>query len=318
MRSAWASLAMIVCLCFPSRSRADDARAEGPDLAWGEAEQGRTQAVRAWASTAVFGGRVRGSRTTLIAPSVGLQLAVTDEISASASWAFAYGVAKVRGVYEGPSGAEPFHHEIERVEAGNPTLMLAWTPALGDVAFRIGLGTSIPMAALAHAPSDGPSAAQREASIAIHQAMLAMHGGRDAWRFLPERLAFFIPISVTFGADIVAFTIEWAMGWTIPVLGGRGNHEAVVQGAGDVAFMILPELRAGLRASVSAWGIGEGAPEPRFQPSIEPWARVLLGAGFLTVRGTIDLGGADGFGSADSAVWAIHLGGGANFEPGSL
>lgn len=317
-----------IFLLFPLPSRADsdssaaldaerDRQPAWLDLAWGEAEHGRGEALHAWATAAVFGGRARGARTTLVAPSVGLRLSVSDEISASASWALAYGIARVAGVYDGASGPEPFDQAIERVEAGNPTLMFAWTPVFGDVAFRVGLGAAIPMAALAHAPSDGPSAAQRAASIAMHGALLAMHGGRDAWRFLPERLAFFVPISVTFGGDLVAFTVEWAMGWTIPVLGGRGSHEAIVQGAGDVAVMILPELRAGVRASVSAWGIGEGAPDPRFQPSIEPWVRVLLGVGFLTARGTINLGGSDGLGSADSAVWAIHLGGGMSLESGS-
>jgi hypothetical protein len=310
MRLAHGSLVLLAVLCVPSPSSADDPPPAWVDLAWGEAEQGRAEALRAWASAAIFSGPLRGSNTTLVAPSLGLRLAMTDEISASANWAFAYGIANVAGVYEGASGSEPFNQAVERVEAGNPTLMFAWAPVFGDVTLRVGLGTAIPMAALSQAPSDVSSAAQRAASTAMHQAMLAMHGGRDAWRFLPERLAFFVPISLSFGTDIVAFMVEWAMGWTIPVLGGRGSHEAIVQGAGDVAVMILPELRAGIRGSVSAWGIGEGAPDPRFQPSIEPWVRVLLGMGFLTVRGTINLGGSDGFGSADSAVWAIHLGGG--------
>lgn len=301
------SLIAIALLSFPSLLRADAASLDGE---WGDADGGRSDALAAWASAAVFGGPVAGSRATLVAPSLGVRLAIHDQFSASATWAFAYGVAQVGGMYEGAVGPEPYEQTLERFEAGNPSLTFAWTPVFGDVALRIGVGAAIPMAALAQAPTDVSSAAQRDASQVIHRAMIAMHGGRDVWRFLPERMAFFIPISVAFGNDTIAGRVEWAMAWTIPVLGGRGSHEAALQGAAELAWLILPELRAGLRFSVSAWGLGEGAPDPRFQPSIEPWVRVLLGDGFLTARGTINLGGSDGFGSADSGTWAIHLGGG--------
>lgn len=144
--------------------------------------------------------------------------------------------------------------------------------------------------------------------------MLAMHGARDPWRLLPERLAFFVPVTVAFGGDLVAGSVEAAGGWTIPVLGGTGDHEAVVQLAGEIAVAILPELRAGLRASIVGWGLGEGARSPRFQPAFEPWLRAIVGPGFLTLRATLDVGGDYGFGSADGGVWAIHLGGGASLE----
>nr|MDQ3035637.1 hypothetical protein [Myxococcota bacterium] len=157
-------------------------------------------------------------------------------------------------------------------------------------------------------------ASQRAASIVVHDAMLAMHGARDPWRFLPERLAFFLPVALALERDGIAGALEVAAGWTIPVLGGTGDHEAAVQVAADLAVAILPELRAGLRASVVGWGLGEGARSPRVQPAIEPWLRAILGPAFVTVRATIDVGGDYGFGSADGGVWAIHVGGGAALE----
>ncbi|AKF10042.1 hypothetical protein [Sandaracinus amylolyticus] len=284
------------------------------DQRWGDAADGRVEPLLASASFAFFAGRVRGADTFAIAPSMGLRLALTDELDLSATWALAYGVTSVRGEFDGGDDEpEPYQGDVERVEPGNPTLTFSWAPRWESIALRVGLGFALPVAALAQAPTDAASAAQRDASEIVHDAMLGMYGGRDPWRFLPERIAFFLPARIAFGGDLVAGAVDAAGGFTLPVLGGAGDVEAVLQLAGEVAFSVVPELlRAGLRGSIAAWGLG-GANE-RFQPALEPWVRVALGPAFATLRATLALGGDLGFGSADSELWAIHVGGGAALE----
>ncbi|UJR86534.1 hypothetical protein [Sandaracinus amylolyticus] len=284
------------------------------DQRWGDAADGRVEPLHAYASFAFFAGRVHGSDTFAIAPSMGLRLALTPELDVSASWVLAYGVASVRGEFDGGDAEpEPYQGDVERVETGNPTLTFSWAPRWESIALRVGLGFALPVAALAQAPTDAASAAQRDASSIVHDAMLGMYGGRDPWRFLPERIAFFVPARIAFGNDLVAGAVDVAGGFTLPVLGGSGDVEAVLQIAGDVAFAVVPDLlRAGLRGSIAAWGLG-GESE-RYQPALEPWVRLALGPAFATVRATFALGGDLGFGSGDSELWAIHVGGGAALD----
>lgn len=282
------------------------------DQRWGDASDGRVEPLHAWASFGFFSGRARGGDALVIAPSMGVRLALSEEVDATASWALGYGIASVSGAYDGGMGLEPYAGDVERVEAGNPTLTFSWAPRWQELALRIGVGFALPVAALAQAATDGPSAAQRAASRVVHDALIAMHGGRDPWRFLPERISFFVPVRVAFGGEVVGGAIDAAGGFTLPVLGGGGDVEGVLQLAGEVAVAIVPELRAGLRGSVTAWGLG-GA-EERVQPALEPWVRLMLGPAFATLRATLALGGDQGLGSEAGSVWAIHVGGGGALE----
>lgn len=286
------------------------------DLRWAEARDGRVEPLHAWASVALFSGRARGGDATIVAPSLGLRFSLTEDLDVSAAWSLAYGVAHVAGSFDGGEGEEPYDADVERVEAANPTLAFSFSHAWGPFLLRAGLGTAIATAALAQAPTDAASAAARAASVVVTDAMLAMHAARDPWRFLPERLSFFVPITLALAADAVAGSLEAAAAWTIPVLGGTGDHEAALSLAAELAIVILPELRAGVRASVVGWNLGAQAPlrTARVQPAVEPWVRLIVGPAFVTLRATLDLGGDYGFGSADGGVWALHLGGGAALD----
>ena len=300
-----------VAISVPAPERAA-AGARLLDQRWGDASDGRVEPLHAWASFGFFSGAARGGDALVVAPSLGLRLAFSEELDATVGWALGYGIASVRGAYDGGMGVEPFEGEVERVEAGNPTLTLSWAPRWQELALRVGVGFALPVAGLAQAPTDGPSAAQHAASRVVHEALIGMHGGRDPWRFLPERIAFFVPVRVAFGGDIVGGAVDAAGGVTLPVLGGAGDVEGVLQLTAELALAILPELRAGLRGSVTAWGLG--GPDERVQPALEPWARVIVGPAFATLRATLALGGDQGIGSENGSVWAIHLGGGAALE----
>jgi hypothetical protein len=291
------------------------------DLRLGEAGEGHGDPFHAWASFGFFSGRVSpGNEATVIAPSLGVRLAITEELDASLDWALAYGATRVAGTFMNGADVEtPFDERVERVEAGNPTLGITFTHAWGDVLLQVGGGIAIPAAAITEArgaltgdDERRQFAAERAASILVHDVMLAMNGGRDAWLYLPERLSFMIPVRVAFGSGVVLGAIEAAGAWTITVLGGTGGSEAALQLSGELAFDVLRELRAGARVSVAGWGLGGS--RPRAQPAIEPWLRVAIGPAFGMARVTIDAGGDYGFGSANGPIWAVHVGGGAALE----
>lgn len=295
------------------------------DLRGGEAREGRVPRIQAWASAAFFSGAIAGGSATVVAPSLGLRLALGDELDGAFDWTIAYAALRVIGEYRGAVGEpEPFDVRLERVEAGNPTFEISWSPRLSSqFALRVGLGTAFPVAALTQVPSDVRSAAERAASSGVHETMLAMHGGLDPWRFFPERLSFFVPVRVALSGDAVLGSLGVAGAWAIPVLGGSGRSEGAIQFAGELVASIVRELRIGLRASVVGWRIGGpvvagtacriGDAVPRMQPALEPWVRVLLGPAYGVLRATVDVGCDLGLGSA-APVWAVHLGGGAALE----
>jgi hypothetical protein len=294
------------------------------DLRLGEARDGRAPRLQGWASFAFFSGPTAGGSSLLVAPSFGARLALTEEIDAAFDWTVGYGAIHVVGEHRRAIGEpEPYDERVERVEAGNPTLALGWTRALGrDLVLRLGVGVALPVAAMTQAPTDARTAAVRAASEVAHETMLGMHGALDPWRFLPERLAFFVPLRIAFGGGAWIGALDAAGGWTVPVLGGSGGSEGVVQLGGEVGVAIAAQLRAGVRASIVGWRIGGpvtaaacriGEAVPRVQPALEPWMRVALGPAYGVLRATMDVGCDLGLGSA-TPVWTIHIGGGAVIE----
>jgi hypothetical protein len=292
-------------------------RARLLDARFGEARDGVGERVHAWGSVALGTGTIRTSAAaiagrgdaTLLAPSLGARLALAEEIDVAVEWTVAYAIVHVVGTFdEGPTELA-FDEHLERVEASNPTIGLAWSHAWSSLLLQIGLGAAIPVAALAEAPSDARTAAARIASLTVHETLLGMHAAIDPWRFLPERLSFFVPVRIAIG-DRLGGSVEIAGGWTIPVLGGRGGHEAALQAAGEIAGEPIPELRLGLRGAIVAWQLGDVA---RVQPSLEPWARLQLGPMFATVRASIPVAGELGVDTANP-TWSIHIGGGAALD----
>lgn len=295
------------------------------DHRFGEARDGRGERLHAWASLGVFGGTIRPGLTSLatqldsadafaIAPSAGARFAMTRELDVSLEWNVVYGSTTVRGVFDGDEAPEPFAAPRDAIESGNPVMQVAFTHDWSVLSLQVGLGAAFPVAALAQAASDVRTAADRAASLVVFELMTAMHGAVDPWRFFPERLSFVLPVRIAVG-DRLGGAVEVAGAWTIPVLGsGRGaQNEAALQVAGDVAYEILPELRIGVRGSIVAWRLGRPDGPSRAQGALEPWIRATFGAGFATLRATLDLGGEYGLGTPNG-VWAIHLGAGAALD----
>jgi hypothetical protein len=171
----------------------------------------------------------------------------------------------------------------------------------------LGVGVAIPVAAGTRLPSSPETQAALDASLLVQEAYLAAHGGWYAWRYRPERAGLFVPVTVAVALSPEALlTLHAAGALGFRVLGGSGpDVEGDASFAADLGASVMPELRLGLRTSVSALALG--LPEAGAQPAVEPWARLHLAPVDVLVRATVGLGGPYGVGSS-FVGWGAHLG----------
>lgn len=294
----------------PPRSLDDD-RFGGP-------EDGSAPLFNAWASLAIASGDAPSGSATLISPSVGLRLALSEDVEAIADWVVGYAATDFQGVYAPESSAavpEVYVASRERWEAGNPRIEFAWTPHFGSFFLRAGLGIAVPLAARELEPIDVQTAIRQQASELTLATMLAAHGAWNPWRFLPERMTLYLPFRVSWSSETLRFAADFGVGFGSPVLGGTDVETAMVQGALDLGVQILPALSAGARVQVAAWDLYDDRDSSKlanpFQPSVAPWVRVALGSAFAFVRVQLNAGGAYG---EDPYMWAVHVGGGVSLE----
>lgn len=303
----------------PAQRSEELARARGgrPDL-------GVSEAFAAWLDVSIFGGDYRTGSFTAVGTQFGARIGIEREARMSVDWGFVYAVGHVAGTF--PTMPDPLVYDatVERTEASNPVMQLDWVPWLGtNTRFSLGLLVAIPAAAIqtfGDATQAGPrnetEAAIFDASRTTHDVWLAMNGGWNAWRYQPERLAVALPLALLIDAGPVEVALEGALGVSVPVLGGTGSADGIVQASADVhgtvhRWAARDGLVLGARVSIAGYhlgGMGEAA-----QPALEPWARIDAGPGFVTVRSVLNFGDPAGIGTA-TGVWALHVGGGIATE----
>jgi len=289
----------------------------------GDPSLGIDSEFAAWADVGIFSGDYApgggAGSFTLIGTDFGVWMGLGDEARLSVDWGVAYGVGHVVGSY--PATPDPLVYDasVERVEARNPVISFDWIPWLGDGSrLSAGLVLAIPSAAIqtfGDAIQAGPrtveEAATFETSRRTHDVWLASNGGWNAWRYLPERLTFALPLSVLFDLGPVRLALDGALGVAVPVLGGVGDVDGIAQAAaelyGTAATFEAGSFSMGARLSIAGYHLG--ASNAVAQPSIEPWVRIDARPGFVTVRGVLNVGDPFGLGNP-TGVWALHVGGG--------
>lgn len=313
-------------LAAPASTRSADLRT----LRGGTPERGFDELVGGFVDESLFGGDYDGGSATVLATDVGLRLGIGRDARVRAGWGFAWSRQHVVGSFTTATMSMPYDAMVERVEARNTDLALEWAPWIGTNArFLLGVGTAIPTSALAvfsHGTSGTPvnvdEAAVLDASAQTHAIWLAMQGGWAPWRYQADRLSCFAPLGLYADLGAVELGVEGALAVSFPVLGGVGGPEAATMLALEVSGAIVPELTAGARASVSAFGLGGRGGAA--QPALEPFVRLDVGVVSLSLRGVVNLGGEPGssgvspppygVGSANG-VWAVHLGIAVAAEP---
>ncbi|MBN8609819.1 MAG: hypothetical protein J0L92_04515 [Deltaproteobacteria bacterium] len=266
----------------------------------------------AWVSFGVFAGDVRNDAITMGTIDVGLRLAIAPDARATLDWGVAFADAHVRGAYNGAT-VEPFDARTGRVEGRNADLRFEWLPLVGrDVRFGFGVGVAVPVAATTRLPFDAASQADFDASSLTHEAYLAQNGAYRAWRYRPERVAVYVPLTLAIAlSDDAVLALDGAGAVGVRVLGGMGQEVLgdLVLGA-EIGAGVASFLRLGARAQVAALAVG--TPSSAAQPSVEGWARLELAPVSVLVRATLGLGGPYGVGS-DFVGWGLHAGAGAVF-----
>ena len=284
------------------------------DLRLGLEESGLGDGV--WLTTGVFAGDVHASAPdslTMGSFDLGLRLAISQDARASLDWGFAVADARVRGAYVGPTTNEPFDARHGRVEGRNADLTFEWLPRVGrDARFGVGVGVAIPVAATTRLPSSAATQSVFEASALVHDALLAQHGGYRPWRFRPERVAVYVPVTFAVALTkqmVLVADVTPALG--VRVLGGMGDEIlGDVSGGLELGASLADFLRLGGRVNVTALALGTSA--AAVQPSAELWSRLELSPISVLLRGTVGLGGPFGVGS-DFPGWGLHLGASAAF-----
>jgi hypothetical protein len=335
MRGARCSSLALALVLVTSRLEAQDAprsaSLEGGRA--GHAASGGTEPLAFWADVSFFSGPFRAAPNayTVLGTQLGARMGIARQARLSVDWGFAYGLARVAGTVATATEAIEFDAELERVEAQNPLVTFEWLPFLGASSrLRIGLTIAVPAAAVQRfgdrnqaGPTNPLDAATFEASRTLHAVWLAMNGAWAPYRYQPERAAVALPLALAFDLGDVDLAFEGALAVSVPVLGGLGVTDGVAMLAAELGGQAVSlgdadGLSLGLRASLVGYHLGAGAGvatdvRDAAQPSVEPWARLDVGPGFVTARGVVNLGGAFGLGS-ETGVWAFHLGGGVGVE----
>lgn len=270
----------------------------------------------AWLTLGLFAGTVHSGTPdaiTMGTVDLGLRLALTEDARVSFDWGFAAADTRVRGAYVGPTTNEPFDAQHGRVEGRNADLTFEWLPRIGrDVRFGFGVGVAIPVAATTRLPSDAATQAVFDASTLVHDAYLAQHGGHRPWRYRPERVGVYVPLTLAIAfSDQTVLVADLAAALGVRVLGGMGNEIlGDVTGGLELGVEVVDFLRVGGRVNVTALALGTSSAAA--QPSAELWTRLELDPISVLLRGTLGLGGPFGVGS-DFAGWGLHLGVAATF-----
>ncbi len=278
------------------------------DLRLGRDDDGIGRSGSVWVGTGIFGADVRNDSILLSHLDLGLTFGIGRDARVSLDWGVAFASTRVRGSYVSPTTNEPFDARLDRVEARNADLTFEWLPFVStDVRVGVGLGVAIPVAAGTRLPSSAETQSLLDASTLVHEAYLASNGGWYPWRYRPERVGLYLPLTVAIALDPdTLLSFEGAGGLGFRVLGGMGQEiEGDLMLAADLGSAVLPELRLGLRASVAALALG--MPTAGVQPAVEPWLRIQLAPVSILVRGTLGLGGPYGLGS-DFPGWGAHAG----------
>ena len=269
-----------------------------------------------WLTGGLFAGDVHTATPDAITMGtfdLGLRLALTEDARVSFDWGFAVADTRVRGAYMGPTTTDPFDTKHGRVEGRNADLTFEWLPSLGrDVRFGFGVGVAVPVAATTRLPSDAATQSVFDASTLVHDAYLAQHGGYRPWRYRPERVAVYVPLTLAIAfSDQLVLVADVAAAVGVRVLGGMGNEVlGDVTGGVELGVEVADFLRLGGRVNVTALALGTTTAAS--QPSAELWSRLELDPISVLLRGTLGLGGPFGVGS-DFAGWGLHLGVAASF-----
>ncbi|MFW5876088.1 MAG: hypothetical protein ACOCXM_05080 [Myxococcota bacterium] len=153
-----------------------------------------------------------------------------------------------------------------------------------------------------------PPAAQADTLDEVDAGELAafLRGGWNAWMWFPEFMGFAAPVHAESLRENVHLALDITFaGMVAP--SAPDAHAFVAQAAVEGGYRD-DWGAAGLRMPLVWMTFNEGG--DFLQSSLEPFVRVTMGDGFLTMRSTINLDEPFGLAGDGARVWALHIGAG--------
>ncbi|MFW6051900.1 MAG: hypothetical protein ACODAU_12040 [Myxococcota bacterium] len=183
----------------------------------------------------------------------------------------------------------------------NPLLTAAYAVETNGVRAQVGLQAAPPAARVGGDDWRQEWEAQQIAAF--------LRGGWNRWMWLPEMLAFAVPIHVESLRDDVHVAMDMAFAGAVHPADPE-TWQVVAQGALEGGYRDAWGA-AGLRLQL-VWLANDLIDDPRsLQTSLEPFLRVAIGDGYLSMRATLNLDAPFGFAGANPTIWGLHLGAGA-------
>lgn len=240
--------------------------------------------------TYAFSGTINGQSTTVVAPAVFANFALSETVSLSAAWLFAY--------------APSANGSPTSFQAGNPSIGASTVLKGGDLKIRAGSSLVLPFTLLTD-PDDQQSALLKRA---------ATLRGNSAFSLVAPGLLGLTPwVDVGMRQGMLRLGLDFRMPLALQLSPRRERRlDAVFQLTGSAGLDVLPNLYVGTNMQAIYVSTAAAGADPTHLALI-PFVRAHGKAGFAEARLTLNLDAPLGFAFSPNGVWALGLALGTTF-----
>lgn len=241
--------------------------------------------------TYAYSGSLNGQPTTVFAPAISASMALSDRLSLSAAWLFAYAPSRAGG----PTA----------FQAGNPSVGLGGVLS-DDGALKIRTGGNLVLPfTLITDPDDFGSALLRRA---------ATLRGNSAFSLVNPGLLGLTPwVDATLKTGRFRFGLDGRIPMSAQLSKKRGQRvDAVFQVSGSASMDVSSHVLVGSTFQAIYLATAVEGTDPTFLALI-PHARFYGSAGFVEARLVMNLDAPLGFAFSENGVWAAALALGTTF-----
>lgn len=184
-------------------------------------------------------------------------------------------------------------------DVGNPLLAGTYAVEMDGVRTELSLGVALPAS---HIRSGDPAIAARQENA--HDLTSALTGWWDLWLWQAETFSPEVQVHAESMDEHMLLALDIGGGALVPIH-SSADWDALVQAALDGGWR--DEWGAvGMRFQVVWRGRANVV-----QSALEPFFRVAIGKGFLSMRGTLNLDAPLGVAGGGARIWSVAIGAGA-------
>ncbi|HYO55576.1 hypothetical protein [Archangium sp.] len=240
--------------------------------------------------TYAFSGTLNNQATTVVAPSIFASFALSQRVTLTVAWLFAYAPSR---------GGTP-----ATFQAGNPAI--GANAVLRDGAFKIRAGGALvlPFTLLSDPDDDGSALLRRAATL---------RGNSGVSLVAPGLLGLTPWADASLRQGLFRFALDARVPLSVQLSSKRGRRaDAVFQLTGNVGLDVLPNLLVGTSLQAVYVMTAAADVDPSFL-ALLPYIRLHGSPGFVEARLTLNLDAPLGFAFDPNGVWAAGLALGTTF-----